>query len=163
MDSMDIDNLLNIPFTWDNRLNILNLVPHKVQVRFAIFCAEQVIYHIDDTQHPAHKAINAAKLFLGDKVSRKECNTAYAAAYAAADAAADAAAYAAADAAYAAAASTTAYAAAADAAYAAADAADAATNKQSSIKNDQISYLRDLILQNLPEEHKDNWLLIASI
>jgi hypothetical protein len=98
----------------------LELLPHKFQVDFAIFCARQV-EHLWDKYPACVRAIELAELFLEGKATSEECRVAaYATAYAAA--AADAA-YAAAHAAYAAA--HAAYAAAA-AAYAAAHAAAAA-------------------------------------
>ena len=91
----------------------LSLLPNHKQIRFAIFCANQVI-HLVPTKHKevCLKAINAAELYLEGKASKEECRvaantaTAYAAYYAtaaanaanaasAANAAADAVAYAA--------------------------------------------------------------------
>jgi len=109
----------------------LELLPNHKQIRFAIFCANQVI-HLVPTKHKevCKRAINTAELYLKGKASKEECRVA------AADAAANAtyaAAYAAADAAYAAnaasAADAAAYAAAAaNAAYYAAYAAASATS-----------------------------------
>jgi Imm-5 like putative immunity protein len=99
----------------------------KVQVQFAILCAEEVLSYFE-SRNPEddrpRKAIEAAKTYLktGSAADARAAYAAYAAAYAAADAyAADAAAYAAR-----AAADAAAYAYAADAAARAAYAADAA-------------------------------------
>ena len=107
---------------------MLNKLDHKMQVRFAVFCAKQVIDLVDAKyKEVCLKAIEAAEGFVEGKVSKEECSTAADAAADAAyayvaDAAADA--YAADAAAYAAYAYAAAY--AADAAADAADAADAA-------------------------------------
>jgi len=98
----------------------LNLLPHRFQVDFAIFCAFQVK---DKWKHipVACEAVRMAQLWLDGKATSEQCYAAYAVAYAA-----HAAAYAAHAAAYAAYAA--AYAAAAYAAYAAAAAANAAAH-----------------------------------
>jgi len=94
----------------------LELLPNHKQIRFAIFCANQVI-HLVPTEHMevCLKAIGCAELYLEGKASKEECWVAANAAYAAAANAANAAYYAA-----------NAAANAANAANAAADAADAA-------------------------------------
>jgi hypothetical protein len=96
----------------------LELLPHKFQVDFAIFCARQV-EHLWDKYPACVRAIELAELFLEGKATSEECGVAAnAAAYAAAAAAAyaanaaAAAAYAATHAAYAAYATHAAYAAA---------------------------------------------------
>jgi len=121
----------------------LSLLPNHKQIRFAIFCANQVI-HLVPTEHMevCLKAINAAELYLEGKASKEECgvaaNTTYTAAYAAAaNAAANAAS--AANAAYAA--STAANAAsAANAAYAASTAAYAASTAAANAANAAAAY-----------------------
>jgi hypothetical protein len=150
--------ILDIEFKWDNRELLLKELPHKDVVRFALFCAKQVV---SQNQIPvAENAIKVVELWLEDRATREECGRAAYAAARAADAA-----YAAA---YAAAARAT-YAADADAAaayagaYAAAAAAAAAgaTNKET-LKQEQMDYLRELIIKNLPEEDRDCWLLIVA-
>jgi hypothetical protein len=98
----------------------LKKLSHKMQVYFALFCANQVKENWTNIPE-CIEAIRVTELWLEGKASSKECKVAAAAAAAAAYAAAAAAAADAADAA-------AAYAAAdaADAADAAADAADAA-------------------------------------
>ena len=158
---MNTDKLLKIPFTWVKRESILELLPHKTNVRFAIFCAHQVKHLIPkEHQEVCLKAIEVVELFLVGKVTKEECRKA-------ADAAISAAsytAYAAKAAAYAANASA-AYAsdAAAYAAYAANAANAAFYNNQETIKQEQMDYLRDLIMAELPEEDKSCWLLVASL
>jgi len=122
----------------------LSLLPNHKQIRFAIFCANQVI-HLVPTEHKevALKAIGYAELYLEGKASKEECwvaaNAAYAAAAYVASAtyyAANAAASAAADAAYTTAAAY--YAAnAASAAYYAATANAAAATYTASPKDKQ--------------------------
>jgi len=133
----------------------LSLLPNHKQVRFAIFCANQVI-HLVPTEHMevCLKAINAAELYLEGKASKEECgvaaNIAYVAAYYAIYAtyyAANAAASAAADAAYTTAAAY--YAAANAAASAAYYAANAASTKE---KQNIIEAQWDLYDQLLNED-----------
>ena len=115
---------------------------HKMQVRFAVFCAKQVIDLVDASyKEVCLKAIEAAEGFTEGKVSKEECsNAAYAAAYAAR------AAYAANAAVYAANAAVYAAYAAAYAAYAgnAAYAAYAAKNKEV-IVLEQTRYYEELL------------------
>ena len=187
---MNTDKLLKIPFTWVKRESILELLPNKTNVRFALFCAHQVKHLVKkEYQEVCLKAIEVAELFLEDRATKEECGKAADAAISAADAAAYAAdaaasyaasyaAYAAKAAAYAAnasaasasAASASAYAAAyaytaANAVYAASEAVDAAnTITQETIKQEQMNYLRDLIIAELPEEDKSCcWLLVAAL
>ena len=168
---MNTDQLLKIPFTWVNKGQILKLLPHKTSVMFALFCAHQVKHLIPkEHQEVCLKAIEVAELFLEGNSTKEECVKAADAAISAAyDADAAYAAYAA-DAAYASAyAAYAAYDAAAYASYAAAYAANAANaafyNNQETIKQEQMNYLRDLIIVELPEEDKSCccWLLVASL
>ena len=135
----------------------LEKLSHNFQVKFALFCAKQVIGLVKSKNRQiCENAILITEKWLEGKATAEECKTA---AYAAANAAADAAyaaAYAAANAAaYAAdaadaAANAAAYAAAnaaadaANAAYAAADAANASLNKEQSIK-EQWDYYNELL------------------
>jgi len=146
----DIDALLNVKWKWDNKEMILKLLEHSEQIRFAIFCANQVI-HLMPTEHMevCLKAIGCAELYLKGKASKEECivaANAADAAYAADAAAADAAA-----ATY-----------AADAAYTAAYAASAAADKHV-IKAEQMEYLRSLILSKMPQDSITDWLLMAFV
>lgn len=79
-------------------------------------------------------AIRVVELYLKGKATREEC----------------------------AAATTAAYAAAYTAAYAAATAAYAAANNPN-IKQDQMNYLRELILDSLSPEDRECWLLVVSV
>jgi len=143
-----------------NWKNMLDKLDHKMQVRFAIFCAKQVI-DLVDAKHKevCLKAIEAAEGFVEGRVSKEECYAAAAAAnaasYAAYAAAAGYAAADAADAAYAAgyaagyAADAAGYAAANAAGYAAANAAGyAAANAalaRKDIEQEQIRYYNELL------------------
>ena len=85
----------------------LQKLPHLHQVRFAVFCAKQVL-HLASQKDKAVcvKAIETAELFVAGEATSEECKVAANAAYSAAHAAANAAysaAHAAAHAAYAAA------------------------------------------------------------
>jgi hypothetical protein len=98
----------------------LNKLPHRYQVMFAIFCAEQVIGLVrEQDREVCLKAIEVAKRWLRGEVSEEECKAA--AGYASATGA-NAAAYASGAAPYAAHAAAR----AARAAYASVNAADAA-------------------------------------
>jgi len=162
---MNTDKLFSIPFKWDKRETILNELSHKNKVRFTLFCAKQVKHLIDSKE--AMQAIDIVELFLEDKATAEECrkaantvyiasNTTYAAYAAAASAATIAAAYTAA--------SLTASYATAAAAYTANsnDDSNDGLNKDQ-LKQEQMDYLRALIISELPKEERDNWLLIASI
>ena len=160
---MNTDKLLKIPFTWINKGQILELLPHKTNVRFALFCAHQVKHLIPkEHQEVCLKAIEVAELFLVGKATKKECGKAADAANAAAHAYA-------ANAAYAAAYAANASAAYASASYAAVNAAAhayasvSASNNQETLKQEQMDYLRDLIIAELPEEEKSCWLLVAAL
>jgi hypothetical protein len=145
--------ILDIEFKWENRELLLKELPHKDVVRFALFCAKQVV---SQNQIPeAKEAIKVVELWLEDRATQGECGRAAAYAARAARAAAAYAACAAADAAYAA------YAAARAAARAAAAYAAGATNKETLIQ-EQMDYLRELIIKNLPEEDRDCWLLVVA-
>ena len=170
---MNTDKLLKIPFTWVKRESILKLLPHKTNVRFALFCANQVKHLVKkEYQEVCLKAIEVAELFLEDRATKEECGKAAVAAnaaayastsYAASDASAYAA-YAAAYAANAAYAASYAYAAYASASYAAYAVDAAFYNNQETIKQEQMDYLRDLIIAELPEEDKSCcWLLVAAL
>jgi hypothetical protein len=115
---------------------ISHLMNHKQQIKWSIYCAEQVIKIYED-KYPnddrPRKAIAAAKAYLKSPTKENKA-AAYAAANADAYAAARAAAYAAYAAAYAAYAANAAYAAANAAAYAARAAADAVAYKEMNIK-----------------------------
>jgi hypothetical protein len=168
--------ILDIEFKWENRELLLKELPYEDTVRFALFCARSALY-VWEEEFPEDNrprlAIQAAERWLEDPIKQNTAAayaayTAAAATYAARAAyaayaaraayAADAADAAAADAA-AAAGAYAAY-AAADAAYAAAAAAGA-TNKETLIQ-EQMDYLRELIIKNLPEEDRDCWLLIVA-
>jgi len=165
---MNIDKLLSTPFKWDKRETILSELSHKNKVRFALFCAKQVKHLIDSKE--AIQAIDIVELFLEDKATTEECrkaaNAIYAAAYdtaytASAASAASAAAYTAA--AYTAfAAASYAASSAAYAAYTTAASTSTITNKDQ-LKQEQMDYLRELIMGELSKEERDNWLLIALI
>ena len=134
-------------------------LPHKLQVRFACYCARQVLDLVEEQHRPiAIKAIEVAEAWVLGEATEAECEAAaYAAyvAYAAANAANAAAyaAYAAASAAYAAHATANAAANAAYAAYAAASAAanaayatDAPPSKdRQSLVEAQWEYYNDLM------------------
>lgn len=128
--------------------DMLDRLDHKMQVRFAVFCARQVIDLVAEKDRPVClQAIEAAEGFIEGKVSKEECRDAAYAAYAAADAANAAyAAYAAARAAYAAAYAANAATYAANAADAAAAAAYAAGHDiKKAIEQEQIRYYNELL------------------
>lgn len=158
---MDLDKLMTIPFTWDNRESILACLSKETNVKFAIFCVESAL-HIFKKKYPDDErprlALEATKAYLNSPTEENRLK-AYTAAYAAANAASDAASYA-----YAATYAASAYAADATstAAYAASTAAYAASAAPL-IKEHMLDYLRDLIISSLTEEQKENWLLVASL
>jgi hypothetical protein len=177
-----VNKYFEVPFTWDNRKALLENLPNTKQIYFAIFCAEQVFHLIEPKDKEiCFKAIEAAKGFIEDKVTKEECRAASAAAYAAyaysaayaayaayaasaAAYAAYAAAYAAANAAYAAAYAAANAANAANAAYAASAAASAAADfDKEFIRQEQMLYLRELIILGFTEEDRDCWLLVTSL
>ena len=145
-----MDSLFEKDFTWDNRKHFLYLLPHLSQVKFALFCANQVKHLMEDER--SLKALEVTSLFMEGKTTKEECKAADAAAYAAyvayaavavvADVAADAA-----DAADAAA--YVAYAAYATAYYA----------TYADLKQDQMTYLRSLVVDSLSFEDEECWLL----
>jgi hypothetical protein len=155
-----VNKYFEVPFTWDNRKALLENLPNTKQIYFAIFCAEQVFHLIEPKDKEiCFKAIEAAKGFIEDKVTKEECRAASAAAYAA-----YAAAYAAANAAYAAAYAAANAANAANAAYAASAAASAAADfDKEFIRQEQMLYLRELIILGFTEEDRDCWLLVTSL
>lgn len=56
---------------------MLNKLDHKMQVRFAVFCARQVIDLVDAKyKEVCLKAIEAAEGFVEGKVSKEECRIA---------------------------------------------------------------------------------------
>jgi len=158
-----MDSLFEKDFTWDNRKHFLYLLPHLSQVKFALFCANQVKHLMEDER--SLKALEVTSLFMEGKTTKEECKAADAAAYAAYAAyAADAAAYAA----------YVAYAAVAVVADVAADAADAADAAAyvayaayatayyatyADLKQDQMTYLRSLVVDSLSFEDEECWLL----
>ncbi len=135
-------------FKWDNKEYFIPLLPRKDKVRFALFCAKQVAHLSKDSR--VSEAISTVEMYLEDKATSDQC--AHAAAHAAATAA-----HAAAYAVHAAAA------AAAHAVHAAAHAVHAAAHAvhAAELKQEQLSFLRDLLILNLSEEDRNNWLLIA--
>jgi hypothetical protein len=126
--------------------NMLDKLDHKMQVRFAVFCAKQVIDLVDAKYKEAClKAIEAAEGFVEGRVSKKECYTAgYAvsAGYAAHAAGYAGAAYAAA---YAAGYAVSAAGYAVSAANAAAYAANAAVLARKDVEQEQIRYYNELL------------------
>jgi len=137
----------------------LKKLPHLFQIRFAVFCAKQVLHLVlEKDKAVCEAAISAAEGFIDGTTTKEQCLTAaYAAAHAAANSAhaatyaAHAAAHAAAQAAHAAAnAAQAAYTAANSAhaatyaAYAAANAAQVAKNKEVLIK-EQWDYYNELL------------------
>lgn len=138
---------------WDNRKEILEKLSHADCVKFAIKAASLVSHLNDDPSVTG--AIEAAENWLAnpsDK-NRKTASTAADAAYAAGTA------Y---DAGTAAKAATYAAYAATLAAYAAA-AADVAVNADPNVKPILVKYLRELYLNSLPEEIRNDWLTRAVI
>jgi len=172
---MNIDKLLSTSFKWDKRETILNELSHKNKVKFALFCAKQVKHLLNNKE--AIQAIDIVELFLEDKATAEECRKASNAAYTVANTAYAASAAAYTSAAYTAYTATTAYTAASAASYAASAASYAAHAAYTAInlnnpnnglnkdqlKQEQMDYLRIVVLSELSEEERDNWLLIASI
>ena len=157
-----MNNIFEQSFIWNNIQHFTEVLPHNSQILFACFCANQVIHLVpQEHQKVCKKAIEVALLFIDGKSTKEECKKAAASTADAAYATASAVAASAVDAAYAAA-----HAAYAAATYAAAHASDAAAYAASSnkeeIKQEQMNYLRELIINNLTEEEKDCWLLVAS-
>ena len=141
---------------WENKQDILKELDKEYCVRFALKAAKLVQHLSDDSR--VSKAIEAAENWLANPC---EENT-----YAAADAAVDA--YAATNAAYAANDNACVAYAAGDAAAGVADdddtayvdyAADAAADADPNVKPILVSYLRELYLNSLPPDEKDNWLV----
>ena len=162
-----MDNLFNTPFIWSNRRTFINSLSHTSQVHFALFCAMQVKPLMKDKR--SLNALSVVEKFLEGKATKEECADAYADAYAYASAYASAsanAASAAASASYAAAAANAAYAAYASASYASAAAAASsaayAAANQETIKQEQMNFLRKLLIESMSEEDKECWLLVAS-
>ena len=142
------------------------MLDHRGKVKFALFCAKQVLGLTKDKR--VYDAVAVVERWLEGRAKADECRAAAYAAYAAA-AAADAAANAAYAAAYAAnaayAADAAAYAADA-AAYAAAAAdyaADYAAYDKENTKDKQTAYLKELTIDALPEDLKGCWLVVASL
>ena len=109
---------------------LLNKLPHKLQVEYALYCAESVFHLVKDEDKPGvRKSLDTAALWLVDKASADEV---YASAYSSAISAASYASYAAASA-YAA--SATAYSSAISAAYAARAAISAYSSASTKDKN----------------------------
>ena len=142
-----MDSLFEKDFTWDNRKHFLYLLPHLSQVKFALFCANQVKHLMEDER--SLKALEVTSLFMEGKTTKEECKAADAAAYAA----------------------YVAYAAVAVVADVAADAADAAAYvayaayatayyaTYADLKQDQMTYLRSLVVDSLSFEDEECWLL----
>ena len=153
---------------WEGKKEILKELDKESCVKFALKAAKLVQRFSDDSR--VSKAIEAAENWLANPCEENAADAYYAAhaaynaanavAYTAYTAAAYAATYTARGAAYAAANT-------ANTAYAAADAAaDAATNAAKadpSIKPILIDYLRELYLESLPQDERDNWLVQAMI
>jgi hypothetical protein len=155
---MNINKIIDTNFKWQDRQNILMELPHKACVKFTIFCAEQVVHLIDDKYMPsATKVIEVAKLFVEGKATSKECegaaifttphieythNDAYNVIYGAAFTA------------------TT----VSSSSYATAYSRICTEILNPEItKQEQMNYLRQLVIENLSEEERDNWLLIVSV
>ena len=150
--TISLDELLQIPFNWDNRKQLLSFLSHKDKVRVALFCAKQVKHLVaEKNREICNKAINIAELWLVDKATVEECREAANAAVYVASAATYAAAYAA---------SAAANAAANAAAYAATNAVYAvkAFEDKERTKQEQMLYLKELIIKAIPEEDR-SWLL----
>jgi hypothetical protein len=113
----------------------LQKLSHKDQVRFALFCANQ-IKNKWESNSACIKAINTVKLWLDNKATAEECRAATRNAHAVAAVSTNAAAFAAYATVSANYADTVAYAAADTAAYAAADATD--------MRRQQREYYNDL-------------------
>jgi len=126
-----------------------HLISHNFQVRFALFCANQV-RNVWKGIPECVEAIRMAELWLEDKATSKECEVAAYAASAAASAAAAYASSAAAYATYAAASAASAAASAASAAYAAsaasaASAAAYASEDKAKLIKEQWAFYNELL------------------
>jgi len=155
-------DLFTYQFNWDNRRHFLYQLPHRAQVQFALFCANQIKHLIRDKK--SLEALKITKSFLDEKATKEECRLATSAASAAAyDASAASAAAYDASAAYAAAyaAASAAASAASAAAYDASAASAAAYDASAELKQEQLFFLRELIIENLSEEERNNWLLVT--
>lgn len=155
---MNIDKLIEYKFNWYERQNILFELSHISHVKFAIFCAEQVLHLIDDKyMMSAIQAIDTAKLYTEGKATGKDCekaaifttphvefvhNDAYNVVYGAVYAATTVSSH----------------------SYATAYSRLCVELLNPEItKQEQMNYLRHLVLENLSEEERENWLLMASL
>lgn len=161
-----INILLSEPITWDNNHRVVSRLPHRSQVRFALFCAKKVAHLIELKE--AHDAIKVTERWLKRLATAKKCQ---AMAFIANTAARDtkrATNYISHTAAYAA--IYTAHTVYYDidefsyASYAANKAIKATEeSKQEQLKAEIMSYLKELVIEQLPQELKEDWLLIASL
>ena len=142
--------------TWETREGWLEQIPHKSQVRFALFCAMQIEEVWKDSLGSVN-AVATVERWLEGKATAEECKDA---AYYAAGAAAYPA-YPAYYAAYCAAHHAVAY-PAYPAYYAAYCAAQHAVADES-LKQEQVEYLRELYFESLPEETRNSWLVQACL
>jgi len=171
---MNTNKLLSTSFKWDNKETILNELSHKNKVRFALFCVKQVKHLIDDedSKKVTMQTVNIIELFLEDKATAEECKKAddvanivvyNAHASTGANTAAFAVLY---NAIHAAAYTVHATSHATYAAYTVSHASyytNANEPNKDQLKQEQMDYLRELVMGELSEEERDNWLLITLI
>ena len=110
-------DLFTYQFNWDNRRHFLYQLPHRAQVQFALFCANQIKHLIRDKK--SLEALKITKSFLDEKATKEECRLATSAASA------------------------------------------AAYDASAELKQEQLFFLRELIIENLSEEERNNWLLVT--
>jgi len=148
--------------TWENKEEWLEKLPCRSQVMFGLFCALQVreLWEVNDDYV---KSIKTVERWLEGEATVEECRNASCIAHGtsmwgphgyAINAAANAvyAAYAAA------------YPDSGRYVHHYANAAANAIDKfGESIKQEQVEYLRELYLETLPEEHRNNWLVQACL
>lgn len=69
-----LEQIQYIDFTWNNKKDILKLLPHNTIVKFAIFCASQVIHLVDDHHMDlASRTLDVAKEYLVNSTARSGC------------------------------------------------------------------------------------------
>ena len=130
---------------WDNKREWLEKLPHKSQVRFAVFCVKQVSPTIKHTEYYADLIKEIERWIevdfsledLDDTRLANDLESAVICAY------------------------FTAYYEDNSVDYAM-DAASFATHI-GSLKQKQVEYLRELYLETLPEEQRDSWLVQACL
>ena len=143
---------------WDSRETWLKLIPHKSQVRFALFCVRQVSA-LWECDAPSVNTILLIEKWLEGKATQKECR---AAAYYSIYSVVYNAAYIV-DVDYDPSIVLSVNIAANSATHASKDVFHFSNDSAESQKQEQVEYLRELYLETLPEEHRNSWLVQACL